>query len=241
MYFTDSHIHLQDYKSNNATQIIVLMQSMGFAKAVCVSSNIKDWTQVKSFALSFPEFVVPAFGIHPWNIEDIPQNWAQELEEFLISCKGAWVGECGLDNLKQKNKERQFQVFQTHMELAKKHKRPMNIHLLKAEADFARLLPQMPQNFVLHSYSGSIPFIKKIISAGGYISLSPASLKGKNFAALILNTGIKRLLFESDAPYQSDFEQIKDLAQAVAAIKNASAPDVIYQIYNNLKELNHDR
>ena len=71
--------------------------------------------------------------------------------------------------------------------------------------------------------------------------MSPASLKGKNFAALILNTGIKRLLFESDAPYQSDFEQIKDLAQAVAAIKNASAPDVIYQIYNNLKELNHDR
>ena len=65
MQFIDTHIHLQDFKSNCATDIVGAARKAGVAGMVCVSSYPEDWERAAALALSFPGYVVPAFGLHP--------------------------------------------------------------------------------------------------------------------------------------------------------------------------------
>ena len=51
MQFTDSHIHLQDYKEKNVQEIIKDMKNLGFSKVICVSSKPCDWNEVAKIAI----------------------------------------------------------------------------------------------------------------------------------------------------------------------------------------------
>ena len=63
MQFTDSHIHLQDYKEKNKQKIISDMKNLGFSKIICASSHPSDWSKIAQIALTNPDFVIPAFGV----------------------------------------------------------------------------------------------------------------------------------------------------------------------------------
>ena len=121
MQFIDSHIHLQDDKIRNAQQIIAEMKKLGFVKAVCVSSHEQDWEKVAKIADENPEFIIPAFGIHPWYISEISSEWQHKLENLIKKYPNAWIGECGLDRLKAQQWEGQEEVFTHQINLAKKY------------------------------------------------------------------------------------------------------------------------
>lgn len=236
MYLTDSHIHLQDYKGKNAHQIVVDMQKSGFEKIICVSTKPKEWGDVANIADMENGFVVPAFGVHPWYVNDVSLGWEKELENYLQKYAFALVGECGLDMLKKQNYDEQEKVFEIQANLAKKYNRPMNIHLLKAEDKFCKLHQLLPKKFMIHAFGGSLPFLQKVVDWGGYVSLSYALVKRKNFAEIIQNMPISRLLFESDGPYMSEYEKIEFLAEEVAKIKKMAKNEVIEKVCKNFEE-----
>ena len=66
MQFIDTHIHLQDYKTKSAPQIIAGARAAGVEKFVCAAVTEKDWPEVAALAEAYPEVVVPAYGLHPW-------------------------------------------------------------------------------------------------------------------------------------------------------------------------------
>lgn len=238
MQFIDSHIHLQDYKIKNAQQIIAEMQKLGFVKVVCVSSHEDDWEQVAKLVDDNPDFIIPAFGIHPWNSAKVTTDWKTKLEELIKKYPQAWIGECGLDRLKAPSWKGQEEIFYYQTELAKKYKRPLNIHLLKAENDFHKYLSKLPTKFVLHSFSGSINFLNKVIACGGYISLSKASFKRKIINDIITETPISQILTESDFPYQSSYSDIPDVVEEIAHIKKVMPQQVWIAINQNLSSIN---
>ena len=92
MQFTDSHLHLQDYKTKDAQQIITSLRSLGFVKVVCASTSPQDWQAVADFACQAPDLVVPAFGLHPWYLDLSGIDFAAKLEAFLRRFPSAWVG-----------------------------------------------------------------------------------------------------------------------------------------------------
>ena len=83
MKFTDSHLHMQDYKTNNAQQIIEDLKSIGFVSAVCISSTSESWKNVSKIARDHSEFIIPAFGLHPWYIKQALLNWENILRDYL--------------------------------------------------------------------------------------------------------------------------------------------------------------
>ena len=236
MQFIDSHIHLQDYKEKNVQQIIKKMQSLGFTKIICASSHPSDWYKIAEITTDNSDFIIPAFGIHPWYIDKTNPTWQNELQDYLKQFSNALIGECGLDNLKAENKDLQETFFIDQIQIAKKHNRSICIHSLKADNQIEKLLPEMPDKFMLHAFNGSIETLQKILKFGGYISISDTIFKKKNHIDIIKQIPLDRLLSESDGPYMSDFEKINDLITHIAKIKNIDKIALIEQIYYNFKE-----
>ena len=235
MQFIDSHLHLQDYKTNNAPQIIADLRAKGFVKIVCASSVPSDWEQVAALAARYPDMVIPAFGLHPWYIKDAPENWSDKIRGYLQKFSNAWVGECGLDRLKAPAEEGQAEAFAVQIELAKEFNRPLNIHVLKADDWLRPFWQAMPPRFMLHSFGGSIEFLGEALKYGAFISLSASVLKRKNSAEIIRRVPLNRLLLESDAPYLSDYGDIPALAAEIATIKNTGLAEVVNAVYHNFE------
>ena len=241
MYITDSHIHLQDYKRKNAHQIIGDMQGKGFGKVICVSAKQEDWPKVKKLAEEIPEFVIPSFGVHPWYVTEVSGDWNEKLEVYLQKYSNAVVGECGLDGIKGIDWKKQEEIFVMQADLAKRYNRPMNIHLLKAEDRFCRLQGVLPKKFLLHAFGGSVDFLKKIIDWGGYVSLSYALLKRKNFVNVVKNVPVERLLLESDGPYMSEYDNIEMTAEKIAELIGMCKAGLIEKVYKNFEEFCYGR
>lgn len=236
MQFTDSHIHLQDYKEKNVQEIIKDMKNLGFSKVICVSSKPCDWNEVAKIATNNSEFVVPAFGIHPWYVTNADIYQKIELNNYLVKFSNAVIGECGLDNLKVNNPALQEQIFNYQIELAKNFNRPICIHALKANNQIEKLLNQMPKKFMMHAFNGSTDFLKKIIKYGGYISLSASIKKKKKHIDILKNVPINKLLIESDGPYMSNYNEIDEFTAYVAKIKNIDKIELLSHIYKNFEE-----
>lgn len=241
MQFIDSHLHLQDYKTNNAPQIMAELKAKGFAKVVCASSTPSSWETVASFAEQYPDMVLPAFGVHPWYVNEAPENWEQKLYSYLKKFSSSWVGECGLDRLKAPSKEKQLDFFLAQIEIAEQLSRPLNVHAVKAENWFDGLWKRMPKRFMLHSFGGSLNFLHKALEAGAYISLSSAVFKRKNADEIIQSIPLSKLLLESDGPFLSDYGDIPELARQIAEIKQMDCLRLVTEVYNNFEEFNRGK
>ena len=237
MQFIDTHIHLQDDKSNNATEIVRKAVASGCRKMICVSAKEEDWEKIAGYTAEFPEIIVPAFAVHPWYVSELKDNWSEHLATMLQKYPQALIGECGLDGLKP-NIEKQKQVFAEHINLAKKHQRPLLIHAVKAVAFMEEFFDILPEKFVIHGYNGKAEFLKKIIQKGGSIGVGKGLLKHPKAKELLMLIPRDKILFESDAPFQAEGSwQIKEIIEKVSCVLKMSSEQLSAQVYQNSLEL----
>lgn len=243
MQFIDTHIHLQDYKSKNATDIVRQAVDEGCRKLVCVSAVEEDWAKVAELAELFPDIVIPAFGLHPWYAVAAGAEWRERLSGYLRRFPQALIGECGLDRLKSPEPEPQKAVFTAQIGLAKEFKRPLIIHAVRAAAWLEEYWPCLPDKFVFHSFNGKPELLQKIVSCGGYVGLSASVLRNPRLPELLRQIPMDKLLVETDGPSQSLFlgeegmpwflpEQLKRLAAAAGEEPSVLAAGV----YKNSEE-----
>jgi len=244
MKFIDTHIHLQDYKSSSAPQIIASAQECGVCGFVCVSAVEKDWDKVLNLAAE-NEKIVPALGLHPWHVRSASSGWRGQLEALLRQNPRAQVGETGLDRLKDSERRFQADAFQAHIELAEKYNRVLLVHAVKAAEWLPQFWPLLKKTrFVFHSFSGAKELIKPVVDNGGYISFSQSILKMKNAAEIVRSVPRERLLLETDGPYQS-LEKgsesspcfLPELAAQAAAYRHEDAEDLAEAVYQNSRGL----
>ena len=216
MQFIDTHSHLQDDKSSNATEIIRKAVASGCRKMICVSAKEEDWEKITGYTAEFPEVIVPAFAVHPWYVSELNDGWTERLSMILQKYPHALIGECGLDGLKA-DMEKQKQVFAEHIVLSKKFGRPLIIHAVKAVSLMEEYWDKLPEKFVIHGYNGKAEFLKKIIQKGGSIGVGKGLLKHPKAKELLTLIPPTKILFESDAPFQAEGSwQIKEIAGKVS-------------------------
>jgi TatD DNase family protein len=203
MLLHDSHNHLQQFA--DPARIIAEMQAAGIAGCVVNGTGEDDWENVAALAERFPDFVTPAFGLHPWKAHQRSTDWLRKLEAYLDRFPTASIGECGLDGwVAEPSPDVQREVFNPQLALARERRLPITIHALKAwEALFDAFAAEPPpERFLLHSFGGSPELVKRLSTFGAYFSFSGYFLHPRKAKVLEAFKSIpeNRLLLETDAP-----------------------------------------
>lgn len=203
--WTDAHNHLQDPRLGDSTPVITAMRAAGVERCVVNATREADWPAVEKLALARPDFVFPAFGIHPWHAHTTTPGWQERLAGLLEKHPHASLGECGLDQwIPSPPIEVQRPVFIDQLRLAREMDRPLTIHCLKAWGPlfdaFAQAPP--PDRFLMHSFGGSIETARRLIPLGAYFSFSGYFLQQRKSAVVDVFRQLPpdRILLETDAP-----------------------------------------
>ena len=205
LHWTDSHNHLQDPRLGDSGPVVAMMKQAGVTRCVVNSTCESDWSAVAELAVREPEFILPAFGIHPWHAHTASAGWQEQLRSLLERNPRASIGECGLDHwIAEPPLDIQRPIFTDQLRLARELDRPLTIHCLRAWGAlldaFAEAPP--PARFLMHSFGGSIEIARRLIPLGAFFSFSGHFLHPRKSAVLEVFRQLPadRILLETDAP-----------------------------------------
>jgi len=206
VFYYDAHNHLCDPRLESFQgDLLEALSRFPLRAAVVNSSGEEEWGAISKLADTF-SWVIPAFGIHPWNAGQSLSGWRERLIRLLDSHPKATMGEIGLDRWIQNHDiALQRDTFEWQLSLAAQRSLPVSIHCLKAWGLLLEVLQSnaLPQcGFLLHSYSGPEEMISQFTKLGAYFSFSPYFLHERKVAQRDVFTKITmdRLLVETDAP-----------------------------------------
>ncbi len=201
----DAHLHLQDCgNKTDALEILSQLRGIGVTCLMVNGTSPHDWNAVSDLATESPE-VVPAFGVHPWKVAGVSNEWEAQLSSLLTAFPDAGVGEVGLDKwIPDCDLPLQRDLFLRQLALAHRFKRPVTVHCLQAWGSLLDCLEEgsMSLPFLLHSYSGPREMVKEWVNRGAYFSISGYFFRQEKFSKLEVFESIPedRLLLETDAP-----------------------------------------
>ena len=211
--WTDSHNHLQDPRLGDPAPVIAAMRAAGVGHCVVNATCEADWSAVEALAVSHPDFITPAFGIHPWKAHTAVDGWRERLALLLEKHRHASVGECGLDHwVSSPPLDVQRPVFIKQLRIAREMRRPVTIHCLKAWGPLLETFAECPPppRFLMHSFGGSIETARQLLPLGAFFSFSGYFLHPRKAAVLEVFRQFprERILLESDAPDMLPPEEI---------------------------------
>ncbi|MEM2954671.1 MAG: TatD family hydrolase, partial [Candidatus Nanoarchaeia archaeon] len=159
----------------------------------------------------YPDFLFPAFGVHPEYAHIIDKEQLKEELKWIKKQKPVCIGEIGLDRFwikkvlkpHQQNRAWQSQInlFECFITLAKELKIPLNVHSRWATRDVLDILDKYkPEKVILHAFSGNLNEAKEAIDKGYFISLGTNILYSEQKRDLVKHLNLTNLLLETDSP-----------------------------------------
>lgn len=112
-----------------------------------------------------------AVGFHPENLENIPDNYLEQLAQLSKHKKVVAIGETGLDYHWDIPKDLQKRVFEEQIRLSLDLEMPLIVHDREAHGDVYDLLRKYKPNALVHCFSGSVELMREAVRMGMYISL----------------------------------------------------------------------
>lgn len=175
-----------------------------------------------------------SIGVHPWDIELNNTLFVSELEHYLTQPNCLAIGECGLDKLISTPLDIQKKVFEQHLELAVKYKKPVIIHCVKAFDELIEIckpyIDRIP--LIIHGFNKSETLAKQLIDKGFYLSLHHNILLKTDFN--IQSLPLNKLFFETD---NNAHLLIQDVYQDFALKLNMELDVLKAQINRNFETL----
>jgi len=206
----DSHNHLQSASFGiGPEQLVTEMRGVGVGGCVVNATSESDWQAVRGLAERFPDFIRPAYGIHPWFAHTAKAGWEDRLRELLGTDARATVGEVGVDGwVASPSLEIQKPIFSAQVRIAAEFGRNMTVHCLKAweplfeVIDDAEDAGNWPQKVLMHSFGGSIEIAERLAKGEMWFSFSGYFLQPRKHKVLEMFKQLPRdrVLIETDAP-----------------------------------------
>lgn len=200
----DTHCHLNDPDFQNALpDVIERARNAGVQFFIVPSYDMKSLPVTAALASRFPGEVFPAYGIHPWYLDETIDY--QEVFRYLRNGNPVAVGEIGLDfaaDMPAADKQREALAKQ--FDFAVQLDLPVIVHCRKAHGVLLDILAPYRGKIrgVIHSFSGSKDLMFRFIDLGFYISFSGSVTRenARKYHANAISVPADRLLLETDAP-----------------------------------------
>jgi len=248
----DSHCHL-DHEPlfENINDVIKRSKDIGLQKLLTISTTLASFDKIKDLVNKDP-MIFGTFGIHPHETETNHVN-----KEILVKTinkfkKIIGVGETGLDFFYEySDKKRQIDSFKDHIEASIELKIPIIIHSRNAEDETFNILNSFKNKdlkILMHCFTGSHEFSKKLLSLGAYFSAS-GIITFKNSIDLqntFKTIPLDKLLIETDSPFlapipmrgkKNEPSYIKHTLEKLSIIKEKSPEEMDVLTSNNFNLL----
>ena len=211
----DSHCHLT-YPGlrENVPAVLDRAAAAGVRRFVTIGTNPADNAAALALARDHPP-VFAALGIHPHHAAEVPPDFAIALENALrAASKVVAVGECGLDyHYDFSPRPLQKQVFIAQLDLARRLRLPVVLHVREAHADALAILRDFlapiadhpALSVAVHCFTGTPAECQSWLAVGACIGVT-GIVTYKNAADVRSAAQLvppDRLLLETDAPYLS--------------------------------------
>ena len=206
----DTHIHLDDTRyKNDLEDVLSRARHGGVERFIIPGADASTLLRAIEISEKY-EDVFFAVGIHPYDINGYEESI---FEKYVTHEKCVAIGECGLDYFrlegseeeKELEKMQQKEVFIKQIDLAKKYKKPLIVHIRDASDDSKKILLDHNADEVggvLHCYNADEQLLS--LSENGFYFGIGGVVTFKN-AKKLLNVLPKipqeKLLIETDGPY----------------------------------------
>ncbi|MDY0124460.1 TatD family hydrolase [Sulfurimonas sp.] len=206
----DTHVHLDDDRYRDDLDIVLKRaREGGVERFIIPGADPLNLTRAMEIAQNNSD-VYFAIGVHPYDMEAFD---AALFEKYINHPKCVALGECGLDYFrlegsdeeKKREKEKQKEVFIAQIEIAKKYKKPLIVHIRDASRDSKEILlahGAKDVGGVLHCYNADEELLS-LAKEGFYFGIGGV-LTFKNAKKLLHalpKIPQEKLLIETDGPY----------------------------------------
>ncbi len=245
----DSHAHYTDKAFNDDRETMLgSLKESGICGVINCGADIESSCFSVELAVKY-DYIYAACGVHPEEVDGLPENYIDILRNLAKTSKCVAIGEIGLDYYwRQDTKEKQKDVFEKQILLAKELDLPIIVHDREAHGDTLEILKKHQPKGVLHCFSGSAEMAKEVLKLGMYIGFGGAlTFKNARKAVEVAEMlPLDRLLLETDCPYMAPVPMrgkrnfsgyIPYIAEKVAEIKGIDPQTVIDITSENTKNL----
>ena len=242
----DAHSHLDRYQEALESALEEIAQHRIFT-----ISNSMDlpsyWRNLEIGSLC--EFVLPTFGVHPWNASEYADRLA-DLNEAIE--QSPMLGEIGLDHYFVDDASQypaQRKVFEFFLAAAGEQGKIVNLHTKGAEDDVLHLLNRYDiQRAIVHWYSGPLGVFHELVVRGAYFTIGVEVLYSDHIRTIARELPAERLLTETDNPggpkgFIGSLGMpllIRDVVRALAELRNTTAPAIVQTVHANFARLIRD-
>ncbi len=248
--YIDSHAHYDAEQFDpDRDELLERIHKAGVKNIVNMGCNMERSRISVEYSQKYP-FVYAAVGIHPEDVEGVPEDHLDRLREWARLPKTVAIGEIGLDyHYEGYDPEIQKKFFEEQLDLAQELSLPVVIHSRDATEDTMDILRKRSKvNGVMHCFSGSAETARQVLALGMNISFTGVlTFKNARRSIEALEAvPLDRLMLETDCPYMApepergkrcDSSMIVHIIRKIAEVKGVSAELVAKQTMENTLRL----
>jgi len=257
----DTHCHLDSERYDEDLEAVIKRAENDNVKiSVIPGADPKDLKRAIEIAEKY-ENIYFATGIHPYHSDE----WDETIFQYSNHEKCIAVGECGLDyyrlpedeSEKIEEIERQKRVFRDQIQLAKKLKKPLIVHIRDSSVDAKEILLEEEADEVggvLHCYNAD-EILLSLADKGFYFGIGGVLTfkNAKKLVNVLPKIPREKIVLETDAPYltphphrgtRNEPAYTKFVAEKIAQLLNIPFESVERETTHNayklfkLKEIN---
>jgi len=201
----DTHAHL-DFPQYDKDRDKIIEQAFSSGLEAIVNIGVDLESSEKSIKLAEKyKNIYATVGFHPHDASKLTGEAFRKLEKLASHPKVVAIGEVGLDFYRNLSPEDvQIRAFKEQIELAKKLKLPIVVHIRNAYKKALEILQENATGLpgVLHCFSGDENEAKETLRLGFYLSFNGTlTYKNSRSAELVKKIPLSSILAETDCPY----------------------------------------
>jgi TatD DNase family protein len=246
----DAHSHIDRYGLLDEGMLDSALREVNQYRILTVSNSMDLPSYQRTLAIGERcRFVLPIFGVHPWNAPE----YAGHLEDLTPAIEqSAMLGEIGLDFHFIEDASHypsQRKVLEFFLTAAREQGKIVNLHTKGAEAEMLRLLDKHHiERAIVHWYSGPLAVFRELATRGVYFTVGIEVRYSEHLRTIVREVPSGQLLTETDNPggprsFIGGYGMpslIKDVVHALAELRGVSTETIVQTVQSNFRTLIHD-